>query len=141
MSGASPCLSHLVDRILGGGDLDEGEVYGLLDADPAELRDAAARVTRELAPRQFDSCSIITARSGACGEDCKWCAQSGHYHTGCAVSGVVSRDECLRQARLNKDGGVRRFSLVTSGRAAHGAALDELASICADIRDLSLIHI
>jgi len=128
-------LDAPVDKILAGGQLDEAEVYGLLDADPHELREAAARVTRSLAPREFDSCSIINARSGACPEDCKWCAQSGHYHTGCAAHGVVGREECLRQARLNKDGSVRRFSLVTSGRAARGAELEELASICADIRD------
>ncbi|MCM1036436.1 MAG: biotin synthase BioB [Bacteroides sp.] len=134
MSG-SMSIDALAERILAGGELTDSEVYALADADSRELREAAARVTAALAPRQFDSCSIINARSGACSEDCKWCAQSGHYHTGCATRGVVDRAECLRQARLNKEGGVRRFSLVTSGRAARGAELEELASICADIRD------
>lgn len=125
-------LSALTDIVLGGGQLSDTQVYSLLEADPMQLREAAARVTARFAPRRFDSCSIINARSGKCSENCKWCAQSAHYSTGCATYPIVPYEECMEAARLNASHGIMRFSLVTSGRAVHG---DDLKAMCRMLRD------
>ena len=71
-------ILDIKNKILAGGAISADEAYSLLDADPALLCDAAAEITAALCSRQFDSCSIINARSGRCPEDCKWCAQSAH---------------------------------------------------------------
>ncbi len=128
-------LSTYLSRILDGGQLDEAEVYSLLDMPSDELRDAAAQVTARFMPRQFDSCSIINARSGLCSENCKWCAQSAHYTTGCDNYPMVPYDECMEAARLNHEGGVRRFSLVASGKAVRGKALATMCGMMADIKE------
>lgn len=90
-----------------------------------ELCDAADAITRVLQPAVVDSCSIVNARSGLCGEDCKWCAQSKKYSTGCEAYEYLPYNETLRAARHNEKEGIRRFSLVTSGRSLSGHALDE----------------
>lgn len=87
--------------------------YPDLDA----LCDAAERIKRKNVGRHVDSCSIVNARSGLCGENCKWCAQSRHYSTGCETYDIIPEDEVMAAARENERQGIRRLSLVTSGRA------------------------
>lgn len=95
--------------------------YPDLDA----ICDAADKITRSLQPATVDSCSIVNARSGLCGEDCKWCAQSRHYSTGCKSYEFLPYEDTLSAARHNEREGIRRFSLVTSGRTLSPASLKE----------------
>lgn len=130
-------IQELKSRILGGGDITPDEAYALAELLPErreELYDAAAELTRTLACRTFDTCSIVNARSGRCPEDCKWCAQSAHYKTEAEVYPLISREHCLRVADLNRQGGVRRFSLVTSGRKMQGRDLERA---CEYYREMS----
>lgn len=101
----------------GRGSLEE---TGLRDV----IREEAAAITRALHTGVFDSCSIVNARSGRCGEDCKWCAQSAHYNTQCDVYGLISAEECHKHADASRRHGIGRFSMVTSGRKMHGAELE-----------------
>lgn len=93
-----------------------------------ELCRSAEEATLKYAPRKFDLCSIINAKSGRCPEDCKWCAQSAHYHTGAQEYGLVSEEECLRHASANEAAGIGRFSIVTSGRKLSDREVDEVCS-------------
>ncbi len=88
-----------------------------------ELCDAADRICRHFQPAKVDSCSIVNARSGLCGEDCKWCAQSMQYSSACEHYESLPYDETLKAARHNEDAGIKRFSLVTSGRSLSDKAL------------------
>ncbi|MDE6271725.1 MAG: biotin synthase BioB [Muribaculaceae bacterium] len=98
------------------------------------LCDEADKITRALQPKEVDSCSIVNARSGLCGEDCKWCAQSRHYSTGCESYEFLPYEDTLRAARHNEKEGIRRFSLVTSGRNLSEKSLEEF---CRQYRRLS----
>lgn len=128
-------IHRLRDKVLAGGMLTDEEVYSLCDAPSQSLRDAAAEITRHRMPRTFDTCSIINARSGLCSENCKWCAQSAHYSTGCETYPVIPHDSCLEAARAHRDAGVRRFSLVASGRSVRGKALEHIVSAIREIND------
>lgn len=124
-------IDDIKAKLLSGDTLTEAEAYALIplaEADPEALYGAAAEVTRAFHSRTFDSCSIINARSGRCGEDCKWCAQSKCFPTSIMEYDLVDRDTCLDLGAYNRSKGIGRFSLVTSGRAMGGKALDTLCS-------------
>lgn len=128
-------IDSLKTKILAGEEITDAEAYALVDLlhEASEsLREAAAEITTALCSRTFDSCSIVNARSGLCSENCKWCAQSKFHATDCDTYDLIDHDECMAAARENSAKGVRRFSLVASGRAVKGSALK---SMCALLRE------
>lgn len=94
-----------------------------------ELADAADEVRRHWCGDIIDTCSIVNARSGRCTEDCKWCAQSRCHHTGIDEYEFVSESEALRAAHLNSAAGIKRYSLVTSGRKVAPADMGKFCDI------------
>ena len=100
-----------------GGQLSAEEALRLAnDPDKEALYEAAHQVTCHFMGNRFDTCSIINAKSGNCSEDCKWCAQSGHYATKVQLYPLLPATECVRHAVYNRKQGIGRFALVTSGK-------------------------
>lgn len=118
-------IQDIKARILQGGDITETEAIALLSYDnKEELYDVAHEVTRHFLGNSFDTCSIINAKSGNCPEDCKWCAQSGHYATSAEKYSLISPSVCVAQATYNHKQGIGRFSLVASGRRQTDKEID-----------------
>jgi biotin synthase len=61
------------------------------------------------------ACSIMNAKSGVCGENCRFCAQSKHNSANVEVYGLVDDAPVLEQARNAWEQGVTHFGIVTSG--------------------------
>lgn len=74
---------------------------------------------------KFDSCSILNAKSGMCSENCAWCSQSRHHRSEIEVYPLVGKEEAIRHALDNHGKGIKRFSLVTSGRALTNEEVDK----------------
>lgn len=124
-----------VERIVRMGGLDRDEAEYLADTVPLDrLVAVASAVTGKCASRQFDTCSIINAKSGRCPEDCKWCAQSAHYRTEASEYPLLDRDSILKAALDCHGKGIRRFSIVTSGRRLTGKEVDAICGIAEHIR-------
>ena len=123
-------LQEIKNRILAGGEITLDEAIELaLHADRPELYAAADEIRRHFCNRTFDSCSIINARSGHCPENCKWCAQSAHYHTRIETYDAIPEEEAMTIARHNESQGIKRLSLVTSGRSVRGDDLDYFCNL------------
>lgn len=120
-------VDSLKKKVIGGGEIDETEALWLMEnADRDELYAAAEEITRHFGKPEFNPCSIVNARAGQCSENCKWCAQSGHYHTDSNVHGIISEATCIEHAEAAKRNSIKRFSQVASGRAVKGAALKKI---------------
>lgn len=110
-------IEKLKQHVLSGGMINEEQAKELAAApDKEALYEAAHQITRHFMGNKFDTCSIINAKSGNCSEDCKWCAQSGHYKTNVTLYPLLPAEECIRHATYNYKQGIGRFALVTSGK-------------------------
>lgn len=133
---------EIAERVAAGGDLTPAETLSLLRHAPrAELHEAAHRVTLARAPRHFDFCAILNAKSGRCGENCRWCAQSAHYKTGCSTWNWVGTAACVAAAKEAEANGAARFAIVTSGRAQTPADVDEICAALREMRAQTRLHL
>lgn len=126
----------------------EGEPCSIKDAleiskqfDINDICDAADEIRQKWSGDTMDTCSIVNARSGRCSEDCKWCAQSRFHKTGCKEYDIIPHDEVMKAVELNTSKGVRRFSLVTSGRKVAPADIKSFCNIFRDAAKVSSISL
>lgn len=127
-------INELKQRVLCGGEISLDEAVALAEtADLDALCEAADEIRKKFCGDKIDTCSIINARSGLCGEDCKWCSQSKHFATGVVQYEIVDTQRMLDLAKAYDQYGVKRFSLVTSGRRV---SLKDADKFCDDYRQL-----
>ena len=114
--------------------IEKDEALALLKPERRqELRERAHEVTEKYVVKRFDFCSIINARSGHCTENCKWCAQSAHWKTGCETYGWVGTEACVKAAKEAEANGADRIGIVTSGRCL---SHEDVENICAALREM-----
>lgn len=128
----------LAEKVIAGGEITEEEAKRLVrvkDEDTMLLLAMADKIRQKYCGSAVDFCAILNARSGHCPEDCKFCAQSGHYKTGAKVYRLLPEEEILAAARKAKEAGAVRFSLVTSGRNQDNPnEFDEIVDVVKKIR-------
>lgn len=124
-------VSDFKKRVLAGELLGRESALALCNAPLEELSSAADEIRRYFCADTFDICTIVNGKCGRCSEDCKFCAQSAHYHTDIGEYPLLDTQELLRQAQYNAERGVLRYSIVTSGRRLSDAEVDQ---VCASIR-------
>ncbi len=87
----------------------------LLGLPLAELIARADKLRKRFSGKRIELCNILNAKSGACSEDCKFCAQSARHKTSSGVYPLKSKAQMLEAARRAKEMGADRFDIVTSG--------------------------
>ena len=122
-------ILQLADEIIDGRRLLRGEDLSyFITCDYDALCEGADKIRKHFVGDKVDLCSIVNGRSGKCPEDCKYCAQSAHYHTDCNVYDFLSEEELLEACKLNEREGVDRFSIVTAGRNLSGEEFEKALS-------------
>ncbi len=104
------------------------------DAEMMNLISRADKVRCDYFGNKVVACSIINAKSGNCGEDCKFCPQSVHSDSEIEKYSLLDSNEIVTSARAAEADCAHTFGIVTSGRAINRAADQEnIASTVAAI--------
>lgn len=131
-----PELNVIAERVLDGGTVGREDALWLAaDSDFERLLFHAHRLREHFCGNVVHLCSVISARSGACSEDCRFCAQSTRYRTGADVHALVSGEQMTGAARRAAESGADRFGIVTSGESVCGNRRD-FEAICAASKDI-----
>ena len=68
-------------------------------------------------PNAVQVSTLLSIKTGACPEDCKYCSQSGHYNTELEKEKLLAVEKVLEEARAAKDKGASRFCMGAAWRS------------------------
>jgi len=111
------------------------EVNALFTLPFADLMHRAQTVHRE----HFDAntvqlSTLLSIKTGACPEDCKYCPQSVRYDTGLKTEALMAVQQVEQAARTAKEAGATRFCMGAAWRSPKDRDIDTLIGMIDAVR-------
>ena len=82
--------------------------------------------SRKYLKQEVEFCSIISARTGKCSQNCRYCAQSSHYNTNIETHPLLEVDTVIEAAKDSVKNGADRVAIVTSGKTPDESDFDKM---------------
>jgi biotin synthase len=115
------------------------EARAVFTAPFADLVFHAQRVHREhFAPNRVQVSTLLSVKTGACPEDCKYCPQSVRYDTGLEREELLDVEQVVEAARTAKAQGATRFCMGAAYRSPKPKQLEQIKRMVAAVRSLGL---
>lgn len=115
------------------------QVEALFDKPFLELVFQAASVHREhFDPQKIQLSTLLSIKTGGCPEDCEYCPQSAHYHTGVEKQALLSVEEVVAKAKIAKERGAGRFCMGAAWRGPKPDDVKLVSEIIKAVKDLGL---
>ena len=89
-------------------------------------------------PNGVQISTLMSIKTGACPEDCKYCPQSVRYNTGLERESLVSTESVLEAARAAKESGASRFCMGAAWRSPKNRDLDKVIELVEAVRGLGM---
>lgn len=134
-------IEQLGQAVMQGRQVTKEEALWLYEQPLEKLCQTADAIRLHFCSNGFDVCTIINGKSGRCSENCRFCAQSAHNHTGAQEYPLLCEEEILAQAKTQARQGVLRYSIVTSGKKLSDQEVNQMCQAVRRIRretDLSV---
>lgn len=122
-------LKELAKDIINGYIVTKQDVEICLCLPIDKLLKHSKMITEHTKSKKFSLCSIINGKSGRCSENCKFCAQSVYSSSDVEEYDILDKQYILSVAKKNYASGIKRFSIVTSGKRVSSKELDTLCEI------------
>lgn len=89
-------------------------------------------------PNSLQTSTLLSVKTGACTENCSYCAQSAHYNTGTKKENMLDKEQILKYAKAAKEKGSSRFCMGASGRSPSDKDLEMLCEVIGEVKDLGM---
>lgn len=89
-------------------------------------------------PNAVQISTLLSIKTGACPEDCKYCPQSARYQTGVQREKLMSVEDIVENARHAKAQGATRFCMGAAWRDPHEKDMPYLQQIVREVKALGL---
>jgi len=115
------------------------EILALFELPFPDLLFRAQQVHREhFSATELQCSTLLSIKTGACPEDCGYCAQSVHHEAKLAVTPLLPLAEVVAAAKTAKAAGAQRFCMGAAWRSPHDKDLERVAEMVAAVKDLGL---
>lgn len=94
------------------------------------------KISSKVMSNEIEFCSLISARTGKCSQNCKYCAQSSYYRTDIETHPLVSVEEVKNAALRAKEHCATRFAIVTSGKTPDESDFDTMLEMIEEINKI-----
>ena len=116
-----------------------GQAQALFDKPLLELLFEAQTVHRQhFDPRQVQVSTLLSIKTGACPEDCKYCPQSSRYKTGLESERLMQVEQVLESARKAKANGSTRFCMGAAWKNPHERDMPYLQQMVQGVKAMGM---
>lgn len=89
-------------------------------------------------PNEIQISRLLSIKTGACPEDCKYCPQSARYDTGLEKERLIEIDKVLTEARSAKAAGASRFCMGAAWRNPHPRDMPYLKDMVSEVKSMGM---
>ena len=115
------------------------EVKALFNMPFNDLLFQAASVHRQnFNPNKVQISTLLSIKTGACPEDCKYCPQSGHYKTDLERERLMEVEKVVEQARIAKSKGATRFCMGAAWSDPKDRDMPYIEKMVKEVKELGL---
>ena len=116
------------------------ELLNLYNKPLTELIEISHKITEDNFDNTVEACSIVSAKTGACSENCKYCAQSKHNHADIECHPLLDVDTVKKAAMSAKENGANHFCIVTSGTAPTRKDFENILKMVTEVASIDGLH-
>lgn len=115
------------------------EIESILSLPFNDLLFKAHSIHREyFNPNHIQVSALLSIKTGACPEDCSYCAQSAQHNTGLERERLLSIDEVMTKAQAAKTNGASRFCMGAAWRNPTDTNLERVAELVTGVKQLGM---
>lgn len=89
-------------------------------------------------PNAVQISTLLSIKTGACPEDCKYCSQSGHYNTGLEKEKLLELQKVVTEAKLAKEKGASRFCMGAAWRSPRDKDMPYVLEMVKQVKSLGM---